>query len=756
MRKRLLYAFAGILVACNQPSEESGQASAPAQATNAAESFNPVMNPGFEDGATGEAPPEWLFGAPGFTGVQEADAARTGAHGLAMGWTGDGQLQPGAYGTLVQNVGAAPFRGQRVRLAVAGRMASAAAGYGQLWLRVDSGPGAMISISNSDPGGRIEGQEWADHAVYAAVPVEAQTLAFGLILYGQGPVHLDDFSITAAGDAGGGLVPPAALSAQALENLAAFARLYGYVRYFHPSDEAANAEWDRIALAGVEGVESATSPGELRSALLDIFMPLAPTLHILDAAAPAPELSPANGRTLAWRRTGLGEHPQSNIYGGERIIAPAGAPDMAKLALPGGMTAYIPLQSAQDADGDTVPLAEGPAPAPGKPDGFLPTGDDRTSRLASVVIAWNILQHFYPYWDEVDVDWPAQLRVSLARAAEDPDAESFDETMELMVAAAQDGHGNAFRTAPGGLLPVAWQVIEGEVVITGVADRASDARIGDVVTAIDGQPIDDLLAQWRARAAASTPGWRDVKALQLIARGAPGRDAILTVERAGGQIAQVTLAYTALSGPVAEQRPKPIVELEPGVVYVDLTRVTEAQFMEQPALVEQARGLIFDMRGYPPGGGPMVILPHLTDAPITSAQFRRVTYMHPDQQAATFDASGSWNLPPRQPRFAAERVAFLTDARAISYAESIMGIVEAHKLGEIVGTPTAGTNGNIDRYVLPTRHTLIWTGMHVLKHDGSPHHGVGVLPTIPVEPTINGIRAGRDEVLEAGIDAVRG
>ncbi|MCI0465048.1 MAG: hypothetical protein L0Z62_49640, partial [Gemmataceae bacterium] len=37
---------------------------------------------------------------------------------------------------------------------------------------------------------------------------------------------------------------PRNLTERELDNLVAFARLLGYVRYFHPSDEAANANWD--------------------------------------------------------------------------------------------------------------------------------------------------------------------------------------------------------------------------------------------------------------------------------------------------------------------------------------------------------------------------------------------------------------------------------------------------------------------------------------------------------------------------------
>jgi C-terminal processing protease CtpA/Prc len=98
------------------------------------------------------------------------------------------------------------------------------------------------------------------------------------------------------------------------------------------------------------------------------------------------------------------------------------------------------------------------------------------------------------------------------------------------------------------------------------------------------------------------------------------------------------------------------------------------------------------------------------------------------------------------------KVAFLTDARAISYAETFMGIIEHYKLADIVGSATAGTNGNINPFTLPGGYRVIWTGMKVLKHDGSRHHGVGIQPTVPVARTIKGITEGRDEVLERAME----
>ncbi len=97
----------------------------------------------------------------------------------------------------------------------------------------------------------------------------------------------------------------------------------------------------------------------------------------------------------------------------------------------------------------------------------------------------------------------------------------------------------------------------------------------------------------------------------------------------------------------------------------------------------------------------------------------------------------------------------MTNGGAISYAESTMGIVEYYKLGEIVGSATAGTNGNVNPVALPGGYTITWTGMKVLKQDGSRHHGVGIQPTIPVSRTQAGVAAGKDEVLERGIAVLK-
>jgi len=76
-------------------------------------------------------------------------------------------------------------------------------------------------------------------------------------------------------------------------------------------------------------------------------------------------------------------------------------------------------------------------------------------------------------------------------------------------------------------------------------------------------------------------------------------------------------------------------------------------------------------------------------------------------------------------------------------------------LAEIVGQPTAGANGNVTAMGLPGGFQVMWTGMKVVKHDGSQQHMIGILPTVPAVRTIEGVREGRDEVLEKALEVVK-
>lgn len=739
-------------------------------------------------------------------------------------------------------------------------------------------------------------------------------------------------SAAATGD-----VPPRPLTDQGLTNLTALTRLIGYVRFFHPSDQVAglaNADWDALAMAGIERVEAARNPGELAAALSGLFSGIAPTVRVLPFPAPsksAVEPSEVAGggslRFLAWRHDGVDLHTPFTSYESERVEvgrAPAGAsadvaqpldverlrghrvrfsaavrflsgdtgsavlnlqasipggsgsaawsqpitlsggwqrvtleadvpanasdltlsfdlrgsgrltfddvkatadgvdvtgqlinPDLEEVVpgfpprgwllshtpfgaeyslspvpgaavghwaaelsgphvrpvqppivadLGGGVSALVPVALPADDQGTFPHLSPPVLPVPDKPAGFVPSGSDRTTRLAGVVVSWSVFQHFYPYFEQIHVDWPGALRRGLTSAAVGPDADAYVRTLRSLLAELKDGHAMIFNPAvnPPVRFAFTWDWIENQLVITGVEAGATHGMLpGDRVLAINGKPAADALAEIESLTSAATPQWLLLRSLAELAGGRPGGTATLTVQpHAGGPARTVTVAYTAPFGSTlgiggfgspTDPRPEKIAELRPGIFYVDLSRIDDDDFNGALDQLAAADGIVFDMRGYP-FLLSTAVLGHLIDKPVTSSWFNIPVVTQPDRQGWGWDSQYFFQTPVA-PRFTG-RFAFLIDGRILSYAESLMGIVENERLGALVGGPTAGTNGGMDPFAVAGGHTLRWTGMDIRKKDGSPHLGVGIQPTVPVSRTLAGVIAGRDELLEKGIEVV--
>lgn len=733
-----------------------------AAAAGSASAQSAPANPGFEDGA------------PALTGWQLRD---TSAYAAALDsvdphggrWAARVAARAGgaanASGILQQAVDPAPYRGRRVRYRawVRSDLAPGPA-WASIWLRVDRPNGARGFFDNMETRAIRGRTGWTQYEIVGEVAHDAQAVYLGMLLIGQGQAWLDDASL----EPGEVLPPPEAarpVTERGLQNLVAFSRLLGYVRYFHPSDQAAATDWNAFAAAGMRAVEGAPDARRLAAVLDSLFRPVAPALAVragdvgrADVAVPAGD----SLRVVWWRHYGVGLGSARAAYRSDRVSVPAAAlPDSApdprrplRVELGGGVSAVFPLALYADGAGTLPRAAAPPSPAPSAPS---LSGDDRATRLAAVALGWNVFQHFYPYFDVVPADWPAELPRALRSAAEDAGECTFLGTLRRMVAGLHDGHGSVHHGCEAGMrvAPVLLEAVEGRPTVVAVDSGAAGVRLGDVLLRIDGAPADSLVRARGALVSAATPQWRDFVVHEALLAGADSLVRV-TVEHPGGDTATVTLRRLVARGPqppVAERKPEPVAQLRPGVWYVDLDRVTMAQFQAALPELERASGIVFDLRGYPDGVNPFIFFSHLLREPGTSAQWIIPVATRPDRADVRWDRREGWPLQPAAPHLAAPTV-FITDGRAISFAESMMGIVEAYRLGEIVGGPTAGTNGNVNPLQLPGGYVVGWTGMRVLKHDGSRHHGVGIAPTVPAERTRAGVAAGRDELLERALEVV--
>jgi C-terminal processing protease CtpA/Prc len=431
-----------------------------------------------------------------------------------------------------------------------------------------------------------------------------------------------------------------------------------------------------------------------------------------------------------------------------RFVRPDQVPET---DLGGGVTAWVPVTLYADAKG-TLPHAS----APSSP--IRPAMDDKTdtpeARLAAIALTWGIFQHLHPELRPDDPAWRAALRPALAAAAS-PDREAFLRAARALLAPLRDARAGF--SHPGdtafGALPLAWEPVEGRLVITGIVDGVEGIRPGDVIDEIDGRPAEEAVAAEEALSSAGTPEARRWRALESLLWGPRGSRVTLRLQSDACDT-EVSLTretpYDRLPAgtplpPIAE-----IPEPRPGILYVDLGRIDDEELQSLTPRLAAARGLIFDLRRG--ANASTVLLSHLIDRTASSSKWQVPVVMAPDHRDIEW-LTTFWNIEPKAPRFRG-RVAFLTDGRCDGYAETLLGMIAAYKIGDVVGARSGGSNGTINRSVLPGGWRLFWSGQRVLKHDDSPLQGVGVAPTVPAVRTLLGVAAGKDEVVEKALAVV--
>ena len=726
----------------------------------------------FEEGAIGDVPDSWASPTQrgGYTVRLTNQDPKRGRLCVEIAKTDKDDSPESPFGNVMQMIDATPFRGKRLRFTGWAKTRSVIADWlklsstrAQAWLRVDRALGTIGFFDNMQDR-PIRSSSWCHFEIVGDIAKDAEYINLGLILQGNGKAWLDDVQIEILGDGGIGNQPARALNQRQLDNVIALTRLVGYVRFFHPTEAVAKTKWDLFTINAVRHVEDASSSEELAQRLNKVFSPVAPTVQIgvSGSQLTLPEAldeAQSDTRVRFWEHRGVKlDGPRSTYSSKQRVSTNAPVSPHAPIGvdLGGGVETLVPT---------AIPIKDGVTyegspfkklQIDGLPSDWLPSTDDRSTRLAAVMSTWNVFQHFYPYFDVVDTDWNTELARALVASAIDDNEADFSATVERLIAALHDGHGRIFPMSRFVPPPVAFDWVGESIVVTAIGEGVDEGlQRGDVVTGIDGESIESIVASLRDRISAATPGYLRVQILSRLGYGTNRSTIKIKTRSPSGEEKEISLERKATSNfpqPLRESRPEQGSEVADGVVYVDLDRISRlGEFKRLISKLAKANGIVFDLRGYP-GFRFTPVIAHLIDEPVTSAQWHIPLVHHPDQRNTEFIFS-NWKVKPKSPRFT-KNVAFITDGSAISAAETFMGIIEHYKLAEIVGQPTAGTNGNINPFTIPGGYTITWTGMRVLKHDGSQHHGVGIQPTIPVSRTIEGIAAGRDEFLERAVEAL--
>ncbi len=381
-------------------------------------------------------------------------------------------------------------------------------------------------------------------------------------------------------------------------------------------------------------------------------------------------------------------------------------------------------------------------------------------RLLAVARMWNVIHFFYPYKHLIG-DWDAVLPESIVKMEASRGARGYALALAAMAARVTDGHTGVsglpeldrfFGEAPA---PVGVRWLADSCVITLVRDdpavKATGVAVGDVVLSVDGKSMAERLSELEPYVTSSTDVARRTRLCGFALFGPKDSTAVLALRGREG-----TKEVKLPRGPWERIRPGEVVRVLPGNLgYVDLTRLTVPEVDGMFETLKATRGIVFDMRGYPRGTA-WSIAPRINTRGATyGATFRRA------EVSAAFDADlaetgfqFSQPLPVSSKWKYTGKTVMLIDERAISQSEHSGLFYEAANGTKFVGTPSAGANGDVTDLTLPGGARMFFTGHDVRHADGRQLQRIGLVPDVLVAPTLQGLRDGKDEVLDRAMEVL--
>jgi len=199
---------------------------------------------------------------------------------------------------------------------------------------------------------------------------------------------------------------------------------------------------------------------------------------------------------------------------------------------------------------------------------------------------------------------------------------------------------------------------------------------------------------------------------------------------------------------------KDIELLNGNIGYVNMGSLSRQRIDQMFDTLMQTRAIIFDIRNYPQGTA-WNIVPRLTDHDSVAVKFGKpyVTY-ESINSPLIFKVSEYFivNADKTKPSYKGE-IIMLCNEETQSQAEYTIMMFQgaAGKRVTVIGSHTAGADGNVTAVRLPGGYTSYFSGLEVLYPDGSQTQQTGIRINIKVEPTVKGSREGKDEVLQRAI-----
>ncbi|QTL37850.1 hypothetical protein [Pseudoalteromonas viridis] len=559
-------------------------------------------------------------------------------------------------------------------------------------------------------------------------------------------------------------VPGFVLDNELLQDVKQFVKLVHKVKFFYPSQAVKETDWDKFIAESIVAL-SQVQPHKRQALGLQRLREIAPLLS--DSKYTLPELA-GDQVVSTWVHSGARMY---TVYYRDLLTEPYESlkayelspdRDFARIRY-GWRTLYLPLFLPEQESKQGISYTDYRQWQIGNDFASLPVC------LSVVSGMWGEIHHYWPYFEQNDVNWRRSLR-PLLKACSDDTPLARIQAINRQFKKLQDNHIDIVYPKDYGpslshVAPFIVDIVEGKPIVVALTDSvSSELSIGDELLALNGVAYKTLL---EARS-----GWllksdhvSDFTAADSLNYTFSEQSIKAVFRKQDGSIIELAARTMPISEFEATQKHEvvpnsaEVVEsLGDGLWRFNLYNVTKDNAQQVKAQLSEARGVVIDLRQYPKDFMAwhdalswFITQPVANDT--LSIYWRKGPSRRANHQTNYENVIEVAADPIHVP------VVALASRSSISQTEH--ALVYVKKAGiPVLGVPTAGINGNtIAGWYLGTLGEgglrFSYTGMRADNADGSVLIGRGIQPDMYVPRTIESVIANEDNQLAEAIEYLK-
>ena len=379
-------------------------------------------------------------------------------------------------------------------------------------------------------------------------------------------------------------------------------------------------------------------------------------------------------------------------------------------------------------------------------------------RLLSLFKLWNTIEYFYPYKYLTDQNWNEVLSEMIPKFKNAGNATEYHLAMLEAVVKFDDSHG-IFKTKLTSayfgtkFIPAKLKIIDNKAIVTGFwsdsLSKINDLRIGDIIEKVEDKTINDILKEKLKYIAGSNLKSKLRDSYYTIVNG--NTDSVkVSLNRNGIINNKIISRYpfdAVFKKEVITEKYK-ILERNIGYVNMGLVELKDVDKMMEKFM--NTKAIIFDIRNYP----NYILYQVSRYLNSEKKEFAKITV--PD---LTYPGKFIWkeNLTcgNNNKDYYKGKIILLVNEKTQSLAEFTTMCLQTANNVTTIGSQTAGADGDISKIEYIGGYKSLMSGRGVFYPNKDETQKKGVRIDIEIKESFEGVKNGKDEVLEKALDILK-